>query len=848
MQVLIVDDDDFALSVLEDTMQRMGYSVVCAHDGSEALDILRLGEIRLIITDWDMPAMNGLELCRAIRREDLAGYVYVIMLTGREGAKQRMDGLCSGADDFLNKPLDREELLVCLKTAERILSLETRDLALFALAKLAESRDSEAGAHVERVQGYSRVIAKNLSAEVKKHYGVDDEFIRLLFQTSPLHDLGKVGIPDAVLLKPGMLTPEEFAIMKTHAIVGAKTLDSALERFPSSRFLQMARDIAATHHEKFDGTGYPQGLSGEQIPLPGRIVAVADVYDALTNRRVYKNAMPHAEAMAIMRERRGTHFDPEVIDAFVRAEQLIVGVWDRLRDTVPQSPEQPEIIPKAFVGLADPTPCKILVVDDDPVILAKLTQLLAATGESIFPANNGEEALSIWRAHTPRVVVSDWVMPQRDGVDLCRQIRAHGADGPAHFIMLTGHSDKSRLLDAYQAGVDDFISKPFLPEELLAKVRAGIRTAKLYDEVVCKARGSQALNAQLTSVNSRLEKLSITDDLTGLFNRRHAMYKLEEQWGLSERYGRPLSVALLDIDHFKRVNDTHGHDAGDSILRQVAAILREHTRGTDSVCRVGGEEFLIVFPLQTMAEACICAARCRAAVEAHTFTTNNIRVKATISAGLAERAAGMTQFAELLRVADLALYEAKRTGRNKLITSDQIQPGPGEIAKTAPTLPGADPVNRPPVDINALLTRCGGDANFANALMERFRLQAGSEVGLIEEGLAKGDNTTLTRAAHNIKSMSAYLSADRASELAKRIEELGHKSALSELGPAVVQLRHEIDNANRLAQPARRQEARSLPMGLIPLLMPPLGLLVHRSIGKRPQRPNRPAINTHRRR
>src|SRR5579862_1147439 len=144
--------------MVEKTLVRMGYTAVLARDGREALEILQRGEIRLVITDWDMPCMNGLELCRAVRREDLTGYVYVIMLTGREGAKQRMEGLCAGPDDFLNKPLDPEELLVCLKTAERILSLETRYVALFALAKLVESRDSETGTHIERVQSYARAI------------------------------------------------------------------------------------------------------------------------------------------------------------------------------------------------------------------------------------------------------------------------------------------------------------------------------------------------------------------------------------------------------------------------------------------------------------------------------------------------------------------------------------------------------------------------------------------------------------------------------------------------------------------------------------------------------------------
>src|SRR5580692_10016959 len=228
MEILIVDDDDFALSVLEDTLTRIGYSVTAARDGEEALKVLRETEIRLVVTDWDMPVMNGVDLCRTIRREDLSSYIYIIMLTGREGVKQRLEGLCAGADDFLNKPLDPEELIVCLKTAERILSLETRDLALFAMAKLAESRDTETGEHVERVQSYSRLIAKHLSPEVKSMYGVGEEYIRLLHQTSPLHDLGKVGIPDNILLKPGRLTNDEFSVMQTHTVVGAQTLDAAL--------------------------------------------------------------------------------------------------------------------------------------------------------------------------------------------------------------------------------------------------------------------------------------------------------------------------------------------------------------------------------------------------------------------------------------------------------------------------------------------------------------------------------------------------------------------------------------------------------------------------------------------
>jgi putative two-component system response regulator len=799
MQVLIVDDDDFALSVLNSTLSRLGYTAVEARDGSEAMEILRRGDIRLVITDWDMPCMNGIDLSRAIRKEELAGYVYVIMLTAREGAKQRMEGLCAGADDFLNKPLDPEELLVCLKTAERILALETRDVALFALAKLAESRDSETGAHIERVQSYARLIAKHLSDEVKTCYGVDDEYIRLLYQTSPLHDLGKVGIPDSILLKPGKLTADEFAVMKTHTIIGAETLDAALRRFPSARFLQFAKEIAATHHEKFDGSGYPNGLAGEQIPLCGRIVAVADVYDALSSRRVYKSPMVHEQAKAVIVREQGTQFDPEVVQAFLRAEKQIVAVRESLRDNT-----EPFAVPRVTLPSTPPlvqcgpTTCSILVAEDDPVILDHLIELLTVTGELIFPVTNGEDALRVMEEQAPRVVVSDWVMPKIDGVELCRRIRARGEASPTHFIMLTSHTDKARLLDAYEAGADDFVSKPFESEALLARVRAGIRGAKLRDDLLRKANGSQSLNAQLATMNSRLERLAITDELTGLFNRRHGMGRLAQQWELVERYTRPLTIAMIDIDRFKQINDTSGHDAGDIVLKGVAAVLRKHTRGTDTICRVGGDEFLVVFPSQTTQEAIVCAERCLAEVEASGFRIGSETIKTTISVGVATRTIAMAQMPDLLKAADQALYAAKNAGRHIVCVAETMEAKtimnePQD--KSSPVSPQVQSSARPPIDPAAVLKRCGGDAKFAAAVTKRFQTQAGAEVGKIEQALAGGDAETLSRAAHSLKSMAAYMAADGAADLAKQIEDHGRANRLAEVLPLLTSLRAEIERA-----------------------------------------------------
>ena len=337
MRTLIVDDDPMALDLLRHALAHAGHEVETASNGVEALEVLRRGVCRLVISDWTMPQMDGVELCRRIRAADSAGYVYVILLTARNSSQDTVEGLSAGADDFMPKPFNPTELMLRIRIGERILSLETRDAMIFALAKLAESRDPETGAHLERVCGYSRLLALHLSTLPKFKEQINDGYVRLIYQTSPLHDIGKVAIPDCVLLKPGRLSDREFEIMKSHTTMGAHTLDAALREHPEAGFLKMARDIAATHHERWDGTGYPKKIKGTDIPLCGRIVAVADVYDALTTKRVYKGAFAHDVARSLILEERGSHFDPDAVDAFLACEQQFIEIRDRYAEPQAQA-------------------------------------------------------------------------------------------------------------------------------------------------------------------------------------------------------------------------------------------------------------------------------------------------------------------------------------------------------------------------------------------------------------------------------------------------------------------------------------------------------------------------------
>jgi putative two-component system response regulator len=334
LKVLVVDDDLISLELLHHAVESFGYDVLRASSGEEAIEICRHENVRIIITDVEMPGMSGFELCRNIRSGSYNGYTYIVLLTSCNDQQSVIDGLDAGADNYLTKPFHQQELKLQLLAGQRLVALESRDLIIFSMAKLAESRDSDTGKHLERIQEYCRALAIELSNDDTFSDVLDGPYIDLLQMTSPLHDIGKVGIPDAVLLKPGKLTPEEFEVMKRHTLIGGETLQAASEAYPEAKFLKMAVEIAMTHHEKWNGTGYPNGLRGDEIPLSGRVVAVADVYDALRAKRVYKPAYSHQEACKTIRESSGSHFDPRIVDAFLRIESTFESISNQLAELV----------------------------------------------------------------------------------------------------------------------------------------------------------------------------------------------------------------------------------------------------------------------------------------------------------------------------------------------------------------------------------------------------------------------------------------------------------------------------------------------------------------------------------
>ena len=324
LKILVVDDEELTLDYVTTLVENAGYCVEQAVDGEEGWDKICSRGFRLVLLDWEMPKLNGVQLCRRIRETPLPGYTYIILVTGHGSTDDIVAGMSAGADDFVPKPFCPEELLARIRAGERVLGLETRDVTIFAMAKLAESRDPETGGHLERIRSYSRILARRMADDDVLQSRLDNKYVQTLELTSALHDIGKVGIPDCVLLKPGQLNDGEFGVMKEHTIIGGHALEAALKHTSGLEFLRMAYDIAIAHHERFDGSGYPFGLVGESIPLSARIVAVADVYDALISKRPYKKALSHVVARAIILEGRGCHFDPTVVDAFIACENEFV--------------------------------------------------------------------------------------------------------------------------------------------------------------------------------------------------------------------------------------------------------------------------------------------------------------------------------------------------------------------------------------------------------------------------------------------------------------------------------------------------------------------------------------------
>lgn len=349
--ILVVDDTPENIDVLYGVLSE-DYKIKVAPNGEKALKIAQgKNPPDLILLDIMMPGIDGYEVCERLKSDEKTRGIPILFVTAMSETEDETKGLEMGAVDYITKPIsppivkarvqnhlslklhkDHLEDLVRKRTQELEM---TQDVTILSLASLAETRDNETGGHIRRTQNYVRALALKVREQPKFAGFLTDNVIELLYKSAPLHDIGKVGVPDAILLKPGKLTEEEFEEMKKHSTYGREAILRAEESFEdrsTSAFLRHARDIAYTHHEKWAGSGYPQGIKGDEIPVSGRLMAVADVYDALICKRVYKAPFTHSKAVSIIEEGRGSHFDPDMIDAFLEIREEFRAIALELAD------------------------------------------------------------------------------------------------------------------------------------------------------------------------------------------------------------------------------------------------------------------------------------------------------------------------------------------------------------------------------------------------------------------------------------------------------------------------------------------------------------------------------------
>ena len=489
-QILLVDDNTTNLQLLHETLDGFGYKLLAAKNGTTALHIAKKVKPDLILLDIMMPEMDGYEVCKRLKADEATRQIPVIFVTALSDAEDEAKGLTLGAVDYITKPFNPELIRARVRNhlelkryqdhLQDLVRERTKRLALTqavtieSLATLAEYRDPETGGHIKRTQNYVKALAMHLKEHPRFRDELNDETIELLYLSAPLHDVGKVGVPDQILLKTGRLTDEEFVEMKKHTQYGHDALRITERKLGQDSFLHYAKEIAYTHQEKWDGSGYPRGLQGDQIPISGRLMAVADVYDALISKRVYKPPFSHEEAVKIIQDGSRSHFDPDIVDAFLELENTFRNIaltyadFDEERKmlggTEKLKPEARRIE-------------NILLVEDNEINLEIMQSQLVSLGYQVDTAVNGKDALAKYQKKTYDVILTDIEMPEMNGYELTKKIRRleKTTDKATAIFAITASDYDLTEGRAKSLGFNDYMLKPLDVEVLKRKLADSAR-------------------------------------------------------------------------------------------------------------------------------------------------------------------------------------------------------------------------------------------------------------------------------------------------------------------------------------------------------------------------------------
>jgi diguanylate cyclase (GGDEF)-like protein len=491
---------------------------------------------------------------------------------------------------------------------------------------------------------------------IGKWIGLSESELRKLYLAMFFHDAGKIQIPREILQKPGPLTEEEFKVMKTHPTLGAEI---CLKLGP----LEEIAPLVAAHHEKLDGTGYPNGLKDKDIPYLARILAIIEIYDALRSERVYKQPFSLEKSVEILRaEASAGHLDRDLVDAFIKfgesqyVDPEIMAV-DFFRDTgdstaggasaAPSKAEEKSGEQKEGEAKDQDDQLTVLVAEDNEDQMEIIQMILGRSRYRIVCAVDGEEALELLAREPVDIALLDIMMPRLSGMEVCRKIREDPRLKNIYVIFLTALITGEDRVKGLELGANDYITKPFYLPELMARISVGER---------------------LTRERRQMELQAAHDPLTGLYNRRTFEERFTHEFARTQRYGRPLSILMIDIDDFKKINDQYGHDQGDVVIKSVARVLGERMRKSDISARFGGEEFIVLLPEVPLEGALQAGEKIRQEISGLKFeppTANPFA--ATVSIGAASTSLRSYEDGHaVIKDADLALYKAKRSGKNKV--------------------------------------------------------------------------------------------------------------------------------------------------------------------------------------
>ena len=664
--ILVVDDDKLNLSAARKVLSGE-YKVIPVVRGTQVLSYLENEECDMILLDISMPEMDGFQVLSQLRNSRWFQQIPIVLITAENSESTALKGYTSGVSDIINKPFNPEivhrrvENIIELYNHKRFLETKLQEqyrllekqaeklkkantFVIDTLSTAVEFRSSESGFHIARMRKITEFLLRALSAR-HEQYDFSEEEISMISDAAALHDIGKIAIPDEVLLKPGRLTPEEFEIMKTHTTKGCEILES-LNYAQDEEYYRYSYEICRHHHERWDGKSYPDGLKGDEIPLSAQVVSLADVYDALVSDRVYRKALSHEKALSMIANGECGAFNPQLLESFfavadILHEQLYAHPEvQEEEDIIKEKPVMSAIKPQEESNLSVRT---LQLLERERKRYRCLSQM---SGEILFDYDRETDTIEYTDRYCEIFGGTNVVLHAADAMKKSEHI--DDADRRRIYAELEKLSPENPTLRSEVKLMTKYGSEEWF--EIVLKA--------IFDEKeeYCDYIGKITNINRLKSESLHWKKQAFQDYLTGLYNRPALEDWMERQ--ILQKPDAPFGLMILDIDYFKKVNDT-GHENGDQLLKDTSGFLLHHLRSSDVVARIGGDEFAVIMQGVCSEEILNCKA-----VQIQNDFTSEFSAKYNANLSLSVGAAcypeqGAT-YHELMMKADQVLLQAKQ--------------------------------------------------------------------------------------------------------------------------------------------------------------------------------------------